>query len=69
MALHMREQLIRAVIAHAQGEIEKHKANVNVYLEHPVGIGEHPDVIAAIDEQIGIAATAEEKLKYINGVK
>ena len=33
MALHMREQLIRAVLAHAQGEIEKHKANVNVYLE------------------------------------
>ena len=44
MALHMREQLIRAVIAHAQGEIEKHKANVNVYLEHPVGIGEHSDI-------------------------
>ena len=39
MALHMREQLIRAVLAHAQGEIEKHKANVNVYLEHPAGIG------------------------------
>jgi len=28
MALHMREQLIRAVLAHATGEIEKHKANV-----------------------------------------
>ena len=23
--LHMREQLLRAVLAHAQGEIEKHK--------------------------------------------
>ena len=27
MALHMREQLLRAVLAHAQGEIEKHKVN------------------------------------------
>ena len=44
MALHMREQLIRAVLAHATGEIEKHKANVNVYLEHPAGIGEHSDI-------------------------
>ena len=26
--LHMREQLLRAMLAHAQGEIEKHKANV-----------------------------------------
>ena len=38
MALHMRDQLIRALSAHATGEIEKHKANVEVYLEHPVGI-------------------------------
>ena len=37
--LHMREQLLAAVKAHAQGEIAKHRANVNVYLEHPAGIG------------------------------
>ena len=37
--LHMREQLLRAVLAHAQGEIAKHRANVEVYLEHPAGIG------------------------------
>ncbi len=42
--LHMREQLLRAVLSHATGEIEKHKANVNVYLEHPAGIGEHSDI-------------------------
>ena len=42
--LHMREQLIRALLAHAQGDIAKHKANVEVYLEHPAGIGEHSDI-------------------------
>ena len=52
MALHMREQLIRAVLAHAQGEIEKHKANVNVYLEHPACIGEHSDITEAIQEEL-----------------
>ena len=25
-----------------------HKANVNVYLENPAGIGEHSDIIGAI---------------------
>ena len=50
--LHMREQLLRAMLAHAQGEIEKHKANVNVYLEHPAGIGEHSDIIEAMDKEI-----------------
>ena len=58
----MREQLIAALKAHAQGEIAMHKANVEVYLQNPVGIGEHPDIIAAMDIQIEKMAHAEEKL-------
>ena len=46
--LHMREQLKKALLAHANGEIQKHKANVEVYFEHPVGIGEHSDITGAI---------------------
>ena len=37
----MREQLIAALKAHAQGEIAMHKANIEVYLRNTVGIGEH----------------------------
>ena len=50
--LHMREQLLAAVKAHAQGEIAKHRANVNVYLEHPAGIGEHSDITEAIGQEL-----------------
>ena len=35
----MREQIVNALIAHAQGDIQKHKMNVEVYLKNPVGIG------------------------------
>ena len=42
--LHMREQMLRALLAHAQGDIAKHKANVEIYLEHPAGVGEHTDI-------------------------
>ena len=45
------------------------KANIQVYLRNPAGIGEHPDIIAAIDEQVEIAAAASEKLDYISGLK
>ena len=34
----MREQLIKALLAHAQGDIQKHVANVEVYLTNPVCI-------------------------------
>ncbi len=66
MTLHMREQLLRAVLAHAQGEIEKHKVNVNVYLEHPVGIGEHSDITEAIQEEVDKIARYHDQIEVIN---
>ena len=28
------------------------KTNIDVYLESPVGIGEHPDIVGAVEEQV-----------------
>lgn len=53
----MREKLLKAVRSHAQGHIDKHLANIEVYLNSPVGVGEHSDIIEAIEkelEEIGI---------------
>ena len=66
MTLHMREQLLRAVLAHAQGEIEKHKFNVNVYLENPVGIGEHSDITEAIQEELDKIARYHDQIEVVN---
>ena len=64
--LHMREQLIKAVLAHATGEIEKHKANVNVYLEHPAGIGEHSDITEAIQCELDKIARYDDQLQVLD---
>ena len=66
MALHMREILIRAVLAHAHGEIEKHKANVNVYLENPAGIGEHSDITEAIQTELDHISRFHDQVEVIN---
>ena len=34
----MRKELIKALLAHAQGDIAKHKANVEIYLTNPVAV-------------------------------
>ena len=34
------------------GMMAKHKANVSVYLNNPAGIGEHNDIIEAIDKEL-----------------
>jgi|TARA_B100000530_G_C15902849_1_gene466134 hypothetical protein len=63
--LRMRDQLLTAVRAHAQGEIAKHKANVNVYLEHPAGIGEHSDITEAIQVELDKIARYHDQLEVI----
>ena len=61
----MREQLKDALIMGYQGEIAKANANIEVYLSKPVGIGEPPEIISAIDSEIEKAAHAQEKLEYV----
>ena len=62
----MRDQLIKALLAHAQGDIAKHKANVEVYLTNPVGIGEHSNVVEAIEEELNMIAKYQDQIDVIN---
>ena len=61
----MRNQIISALLAHAQGDIQKHKMNVEVYLTNPVGIGEHPDVMEAIEQELKMIAKYEDQVSVI----
>ena len=61
----MREQLLKALLAHAQGDIAKHKANVEIYLSNPVGIGEHSNVVEAIEEELNMIAKYEDQVSVI----
>ena len=48
-----------------ESEIAKAKDNIEVYLTNPAGIGEHPDLAAAIDSQVILLANAEDKLEVL----
>ena len=65
MSCNLRVKMLDALLADAEGNIAKAKANVEVYLHNPVGIGEHPDVLAAIQEQVDIIAHEEERIEVI----
>ena len=62
----MREQLIKALLAHAQGDIAKHKANIEVYLANPVGIGEHSNIVEAIEGELDMIAKYQAQIDIIN---
>ena len=57
--------MVSALLAHAQGDIQKHKMNVEVYLTNPVGIGEHSNVMEAIEEELNMIAKYEDQVTVI----
>ena len=61
----MRREILQALKAEATGNIEKARLNIEIYLKNPVGIGEHPDVLAAIQEQLDIIAHEEECIEVM----
>ena len=62
----MKQELIKALSAHAHGEIEYHKANVYVYLNNPVGIGEHNNIVGAISDELDQIAKYHDQLEVID---
>ena len=62
----MDQYLIDALKARYEAQMAEANANVQVYLSNPAGIGEHPDIVAAIDSQVEIYANAKEKLEVLD---
>ena len=65
MSCDLRANILTALRSEAEGNIQKAKMNVEVYLHNPVGIGEHPDVLGAIQEQLDIIAHEQERIEVL----
>ena len=61
----MKEQLIKAAMMHAQGEFERAKTNVMVYMNSTTGIGEHPDIVEAIQGELDKMAAAQDRMEML----
>ena len=60
------EQILLAAKKQAEGELEVHKANIQVYMTMPAGIGEHSDVTEAVIAELDKLASANDRLEMIN---
>ena len=58
----MKNRILDALKAKYMCEMEFHRKNIDIYLKNPVGIGEHPDVLGAIDTEVEALAAVTEKL-------
>jgi hypothetical protein len=62
----MRNQMLAAARAHARAHVEKHRINVEVYLAHPAGIGEHSDIMDAIEKELEQMAKYHDHLAMLD---
>ena len=58
----MKEQMLNALKTHAIGNIELHKTNIEIYLSNPAGIGEHSDIMEAVQAEMDKIAVHADRL-------
>ena len=61
----LKEKILTSLMANAQGNLMRHKANVEVYLENPAGIGEHSDVMESIELELDKMSNYEERIEIL----
>ena len=66
--LELTEALVKALEMKYKGQMEEARVNIAVYMTNPSGIGEHPEIIEAIDTQVAKFAGAQEKLAALDDI-
>ena len=61
----IKDQLIKAARKHTEGDLERAKTNIMVYMNHSVGIGEHSDIVEAIQEELDKMAAASDRIEML----
>tara|TARA_B000000557_G_C20443101_1_gene303911 strand:- start:153 stop:326 length:174 start_codon:yes stop_codon:yes gene_type:complete len=51
---------------HAEGELERAKTNIMVYMTNSTGIGEHSDIVEAIQKELSTMGAAHERLEMLD---
>ena len=57
--------MLQALYCKYLGEMEMYRANIDIYLSTPAGIGEHPDVLGAMDEMVERMAGVRDKIETL----
>ena len=51
------------------GKCKYHETNIKIYFQNPVGIGEHPDILGAIEMELEKLAEYKEKLDVLRQIE
>jgi hypothetical protein len=58
--------MLKAVKSKYQSQIDEALATLDIYLNHPVGIGEHSDILLEVSKYVDILDSADSKLATLD---
>ena len=61
-----KRDMLNALKKKYEAEVDVAKATIEIYLDKPVGIGEHPQFAEEIDKQLEAITCACDKIKVID---
>ena len=61
----MSQQLINAALMHFQAVKARAEANLEIYLQNSVGVGEHKDLVEEVIELTKLITEADEAIQYL----
>ena len=59
------KQILEALKKRYEAQVAEGFATINIYLQHPVGIGEHPQHLEEIDKLLSKIADAKDKMEAL----
>ena len=57
-----RQVIVDALEKKYEAKMAEAEANIKVYMENPVGVGEHPNIVEEVEKQIKIIKESKEML-------
>ena len=61
----LNNRMVVALIQDCHANIQKAECNVYAFLENPVGVGDHPNIMETIQEQLDIISKHKDRLNVL----
>ena len=61
----MKRSIVAALIQDCHARVQLAKMNVQVYLNYPVGVGDHPNIMETIQGQLDIISQNKDRLRVL----
>lgn len=63
--LNLTEPLLNAAIMKCKSDVAEAKAKIALYLNSPVGVGDHPDIVQEILTAAELGSAAQERMQFL----